>query len=95
MHVEVLTWEEIQCLPSFNDGQITTGSSYWDKHKEDGFSAEYPDRIIELSYPAPDSDGDYETENYYIPPECIKYFIPDTHEYGTHKLLKRIEHVQT
>ena len=92
MHIEVLTWAEIQTLPEFKDIGIYTNGTYWHLEKEKDFEASYPDRIVELLDDEPDSDGDYECSEFFYPACVIKRFIPDSPPYGTHRILKRNPH---
>jgi len=92
MYIEVLTWKEIQALPEFDIDQIDVKSTYWDLAKDQEFTAEHPDRIVELLDDTPDSDGDYQCNDFFYPPCVIKRFIPDNPLYGTHRILKRSPH---
>lgn len=96
MRIEVLTWAEIIALPGARpEGYSESTGISWDTDTEEEFSENFPDRIIELISDELDRDNEYETEFTYIPEILVKRFIPDGPAYGTHKLLKRIEHVQT
>ena len=92
MHIEILTWAEIQALPEFHDDKIDVNSTYWGRETDTEFQSLRPDRIVELFYDTPDEDGDYECADFLYPPCVIKRFIPDNEMYGTHRILKRNPH---